>query len=64
MEPSERVTWEGCPQCRRVAAVGWVDGRPVEFDCPGGCRLDAAQVKVFAVRRGTPAVDWLTRTWG
>jgi hypothetical protein len=47
-----------------VAAVGWVDGRPVEFDCPGGCRLDAAQVKVFAVRRGTPAVDWLTRTWG
>lgn len=64
MEPSERMTWEDCPNCRRVAAVGWVDGRPVEVDCPGGCCLDAAQVEVFAVRRGRPAVDRSTRTWG
>ena len=61
MEPSERVTWEDCPNCRRVAAVGWVDGRPVEFDCPGRCRLNAAQVDAFAFRRGRPVVDWLTR---
>ncbi len=48
MEASERVTWEDCPGCRRAAAVGWVDGRPVEFDCPRGCRLSEEQVQVFA----------------
>jgi hypothetical protein len=61
MEPSERVTWEDCPNCRRAAAVGWLDGRPIEFDCPRGCRLSAEQVRTFAARRGRPAVDWLTR---
>jgi hypothetical protein len=60
MESSERVTWEDCPNCRRAAAVGWLDGRPVEFDCPGGCWLSAAQVQAFAGRRRAP-VDWLTR---
>jgi hypothetical protein len=38
---SERVTWETCPECRRPAAVGWVDGDPVEFDCPQECTLTA-----------------------
>jgi len=61
MEPSERVTWEDCPTCRRAAAVGWVNGRPVEFDCPGGCCLGAEQVEAFAARRGRPAVGWLAR---
>jgi hypothetical protein len=45
---SEHVTWEICPRCRLLAAVGWAtvggtDGAPhqlcpVEFDCPTGCR--------------------------
>jgi hypothetical protein len=61
MEPSERVTWEDCPNCRRAAAVGWLDGRPIEFDCPRGCCLSAEQAQIFAARRGRPAVDWLTR---
>ncbi len=58
MEPSEQVTWEDCPNCQRAAAVGWVDGRPIEFDCPHGCRLTAEQVQAFA-RRGGPPVDGL-----
>jgi hypothetical protein len=46
---SERVTWEVCPRCGGVAAVGWsrVPGtsgasdecRPVEFDCLSGCQV-------------------------
>jgi len=55
---SDVITWETCPRCGRVAAVGWSsirgdhDGEimrlPVEFDCPDGCALDADEiVKVF-----------------
>jgi hypothetical protein len=42
---SERVTWETCPECRRPAAVGWVDGDPVEFDCPQECTLTADELR-------------------
>ena len=59
MEPSERVTWEDCPNCRRAAAVGWVHGRPIEFDCPRGCSLSAEQVHAFAAGRGRPPVGGL-----
>ena len=41
---SERLTWESCPECRRLAAVGWLDGRPVQFDCPNGCRLPQSRI--------------------
>jgi hypothetical protein len=58
---SERVTWEICPNCGRTAAVGWLDGNLVEFDCTGGCRLSAAQVGAFMARR-RPPVKWLTRS--
>lgn len=34
---SERITWETCPRCGLTAAVGWLDGVPVEFDCTAGC---------------------------
>jgi hypothetical protein len=61
MEASERVTWEDCPNCRRAAAVGWLNGQPIEFDCPAGCGLSEAQVQTFAGRRGRRPVDWLTR---
>lgn len=43
MPDSERVTWEECPQCRETAAVGWWQGRPVEFDCPQGCPVSLDQ---------------------
>ena len=45
---SDHVTWEICPYCGQLAAVGWAsDGvsgapaeiRPVEFDCRTGCRV-------------------------
>ena len=46
---SERVTWEVCPRCGGVAAVGWArvpgtggasgECRPVEFDCLTGCEV-------------------------
>ena len=55
---SEVITWETCPTCRRYAALGWLDGFPVEFDCPGGCRLSMNQLRAFAIRR-RPAVRWL-----
>jgi hypothetical protein len=42
---SERVTWETCPGCRRPAAVGWMDGDPVEFDCPRECTLSAGELR-------------------
>ena len=60
MEANERVTWEDCPNCRRPAAVGWIHGRPTEFDCPGGCRLSARQIDDFAARRYRAPVNWLT----
>ncbi len=55
MSTSERVTWETCPTCGRCAAVGWRDGSPVEVDCPGGCRVSAAE---FArrTRHGGPSL--------
>ena len=44
---SDRVTWEVCPICGDLAAVGWTTirwatGEPfqdfaTEFDCPSGC---------------------------
>jgi hypothetical protein len=42
---SERVTWEICLECRRPAAVGWIDGNPVEFDCPRGCTHPVADLR-------------------
>ncbi|MGY1663754.1 hypothetical protein ACI78Q_21190 [Geodermatophilus sp. SYSU D00705] len=48
---SEHVTWETCPDCGRFAAVGWLDGEPVEFDCPRGCRLPADGVSSTFGRR-------------
>ncbi|WP_448625645.1 hypothetical protein [Geodermatophilus sp. URMC 64] len=66
---SERVTWETCPRCGRSAAVGWVDGRAVEVDCPGGCALPSAEFArqkakaegtTSSVERWTAAMDrWL-----
>ena len=61
MEPSERVTWEDCPTCRRAAAVGWVHGRPIDVDCPRGCCLSAEQVQAFDTRRGLSPLDRWTR---
>jgi hypothetical protein len=58
---SESVTWETCPTCERPAAVGWLQGKPVEFDCPAECRLEPEQLNAFADRR-RPAMEWLTRT--
>jgi hypothetical protein len=58
-EGNERVTWEDCPNCPRAAAVGWLNGRPVEYDCPRGCCLNAEQVQAFDARHGRRPVDWL-----
>ena len=44
MSAGERVTGETCPLCGVSAAVGWRDGALVAVDCPGGCRLTAADV--------------------
>jgi hypothetical protein len=62
---SERVSWEVCPRCGRLAAVGWVavpggDGapcgsRPVEFDCPTGCQVGLdVLAQVYRLLRRTP----------
>ena len=48
---SERVTWDICPGCGRAAAVGWLDGDPVEFDCPRGCRMPPDLIRSTFGRR-------------
>jgi hypothetical protein len=58
---SDSITWEQCPSCCRPAAVGWLDGVPVEFDCPAGCSLTEDQLCPFADKRRAP-VEWLTRS--
>ena len=42
---ADRVTWETCPECGGLAAIGWARARgsaslveAVEFDCPNGCQ--------------------------
>jgi len=40
----ERITWDTCPCCGRSAAVGWLDGVAVEFDCPRECRPTESQI--------------------
>jgi hypothetical protein len=61
MEASDRVTWMRCPNCQRPAAVGWLDARPIEFDCPGGCHPSEEQVQALADGRGRSPAAWLTR---
>jgi hypothetical protein len=51
MNARERVTWETCPRCGLSAAVGWRDGALVAVDCPGGCRLVAADFSRRGARR-------------
>jgi hypothetical protein len=51
---SERVTWESCPGCGGLAAVGWLDGAVVEFDCGDGCRLTEEQEAALRERSAPP----------
>jgi hypothetical protein len=51
MSAGERVTWETCPRCGLSAAVGWRDGALVTVDCPGGCRLAAADFSRRGAKR-------------
>ncbi len=53
-QPSERITWERCPVCGALAAVGWSRTDPAghpsrhevphEFDCPSGCHLTFSEL--------------------
>jgi hypothetical protein len=36
---SERITWTTCPRCGVAAAIGWLNEKPIEFDCQAGCTL-------------------------
>jgi hypothetical protein len=51
---SERVTWESCPGCGGLAAVGWLGGDVVEFDCVDGCCLTEQQEAVVRERPAPP----------
>jgi hypothetical protein len=42
---TERISWEVCPRCGGPAAVGWVDGTAVEFDCLRGCELPEKRIR-------------------
>jgi len=52
---SEQVTWETCPGCGGLAAIGWQDGTVSEFDCSRGCVLSEEQQ---AMVRGRAAPPW------
>jgi hypothetical protein len=64
---SERITWEACPHCGLTAAVGWLDGMPVEFDCTAGCA--PTEQDMGLLRRpadgSSPLARWadVTRQW-
>ncbi|MGX5653618.1 hypothetical protein ACWKWC_02455 [Geodermatophilus nigrescens] len=47
---SEWVTWECCPRCGGMAALGWLDGEIVEFDCVRGCNVTTDDVSALSVR--------------
>jgi hypothetical protein len=59
---SERISWETCPDCGGLVAVGWQPRteqrtaslweQPVEADCLNGCMLTPGQLQVFAVYPG------------
>lgn len=49
---SERITWETCPRCGLTAAVGWLDGVPVEFDCTAGCAPTEQDLSQFRLTAG------------
>jgi hypothetical protein len=54
---SEGITWETCPRCGLTAAVGWLDGLPVQFDCTAGCvptERDVRQLRLTA--GGSPSL--------
>lgn len=48
---SERVTWEPCPHCGDLAALGWAGDEVAEFDCRAGCELSNEQMAELR-RRG------------
>lgn len=50
---SGRVTWETCPRCGTLAALGWHAGTLVHVDCPGECRVTSADFARRAPRRIT-----------
>ena len=53
---TERITWERCPDCGELAAVGWApDGAAevaVEFDCPNDCAAPQPLSSFFTRRPG------------
>jgi hypothetical protein len=67
MSSRERVTWETCPRCGLSAAVGWREGALVAVDCPGGCRMTAADCtrrKPKGLRFPAPGRALRDRGWG
>jgi len=63
---SEHVTWEACPRCGWLAAVGWAPvagigstpshDQPVEFDCVDRCHVGLDELaRAYGLRaRRTP----------
>jgi hypothetical protein len=61
---SERVTWETCPGCGGLAAVGWQEGAVTEFDCSRGCDLTTEQQTVVRQRAAPPLRSAEPRGYG
>jgi hypothetical protein len=40
---TDQISWDACPRCGDVAAIGWDDDEPAEFDCRRGCELTDAE---------------------
>jgi hypothetical protein len=62
---SERITWETCPRCGLTAAVGWLDGVPVEVDCTAGCAPTEQDLgRVRRAAGGWSSLErWVDATW-
>jgi hypothetical protein len=48
---ADRISWNACPRCGDVIALGWDGEDLTEYDCIRGCDLTADELDVLRSRR-------------
>jgi hypothetical protein len=48
---ADRISWNACPRCGGVIALGWDGEDLTEYDCIRGCDLTADELDVLRSRR-------------
>ncbi|MCU1617287.1 MAG: hypothetical protein JWO98_4827 [Frankiales bacterium] len=47
---ADRISWDACPRCDDLIALGWKGEELTEYDCVGGCVLNAEELVVLRGR--------------